>query len=527
MKKFLLSCFILAGLSANAQITVNEGFEGSTIPAGFTSTGGYSDVNGSTNGLYTLPGGCEGAQALGTNMFGGSVGGRTMTVTYTANPSVSNGKKIDYSFNWQTIPYSATSGVTGSIAVSYSRAATGTAWTTLGTATVINGQTTGCPVISGTIAESTSATTGVPANSPFRFRIVVTTTSNTTTQNDFFVFLDAFKLTQETTVAPACAITTLPANSANPNNDNLVSWPSVPGASAYKVYVGTTAGGNEIVNGTSVSASNYSLAGLLTANSTYFVKVVPTNANGDATGCTEGSFTTGAADYCSVKTTANNTADYVSNVTYEGISSNSAAGSTSYSNFTAQKAVVKREQSKTLSVTIVADPQYPQDHIGAFIDWNQDLIFSANEYVNLAQLVGSGTYTANIAVPADAVLGDTRMRIFLDYSTNPAYVQSACNTTFSYGEVEDYTVTVEEAVLAVNDVNKAQVSVYPNPFTDVLKISDVKGVKSISISDVSGRQVKTLAPSVQLNVSSLKAGLYIVNLHMEDGSVKSIKAIKK
>ncbi|WP_379968889.1 S8 family serine peptidase [Epilithonimonas sp. UC225_85] len=76
-------------------------------------------------------------------------------------------------------------------------------------------------------------------------------------------------------------------------------------------------------------------------------------------------------------------------------------------------------------------------------------------------------------------------------------------------------------------LDSTSISVYPNPFTDVLKISDVKGVKSVSVNDISGRQVKTLAPSAELNLSNLKTGLYIVNLQMEDGSVKSFKAIKK
>lgn len=88
---------------------------------------------------------------------------------------------------------------------------------------------------------------------------------------------------------------------------------------------------------------------------------------------------------------------------------------------------------------------------------------------------------------------------------------------------DEFTATT----MAVSDVNRHNVSVYPNPFTEVLKISDVKGVKSISVNDVSGREVKTLAPAAELNLSNLKSGLYIVNLKMEDGSVKSFKAIKK
>ncbi len=81
--------------------------------------------------------------------------------------------------------------------------------------------------------------------------------------------------------------------------------------------------------------------------------------------------------------------------------------------------------------------------------------------------------------------------------------------------------------MAVSDLSKKGISIYPNPFTDMLNISDVKGVKSISVNDISGREVKALAPAATLNLSSLKTGLYIVNLKMEDGSVKTFKAIKK
>ncbi|WDF46768.1 GEVED domain-containing protein [Chryseobacterium sp. KACC 21268] len=515
-------------IGANAQITVNESFEASTsLPTGWTSTGGYSDTSGSTNGVYTGVT-CDGNQGLGAEMYGATNGGRTLTIVYTSNPSTSNAKKIDYSFKWFADPYSTGDGVTGTITVSYSRV-TGNTYTTLGT-TAINAQT-GCQTISGTIPESTSATTGVPANAPFKFRVVVTTTNNTALQNDFYWFIDGVKLMQETTVAPSCTTVTLPTTGANPNNNNSITWGTVGGASSYKVYLGTSAGNYDIVNGTAVVNSPYSLTGLLSANTTYFAKVVPTNAIGDATGCTESSFTTGAADYCTVKSNSDNRLDYISNVSYEGITNTTTAGTAasgpSYFDYTAQKATVKIGEAKTLSVTLAADPGYPTDYLTAYIDWNQDKSFSASEKYVLASYTGSGTYTANVSVPADAILGDTRLRVIAEYNGSSTYVPTACNNSYGYGEVEDYTVTVQEATLAVSDVDKGKISVYPNPFTDVLKISDVKGVKSVSVTDVSGREVKSLAPSAELNLSSLKTGLYIVNLKMEDGSVKTFKAIKK
>lgn len=86
------------------------------------------------------------------------------------------------------------------------------------------------------------------------------------------------------------------------------------------------------------------------------------------------------------------------------------------------------------------------------------------------------------------------------------------------------------AALATNEIvsNKISVKAYPNPFTDLLTISDVKDVKSIMISDMSGKIVKTIQkPESTLRLGDLNAGMYLVILNMNDGSRQTIKAIKK
>ncbi|CAD7812705.1 hypothetical protein CHRY9390_02551 [Chryseobacterium aquaeductus] len=75
---------------------------------------------------------------------------------------------------------------------------------------------------------------------------------------------------------------------------------------------------------------------------------------------------------------------------------------------------------------------------------------------------------------------------------------------------------------------KENIKAYPNPFTDVLNISDVKNVKTISIVDIAGRLVKTIEkPSSALQLRDLNSGMYMVILNMNDGSRQTIKAIKK
>ncbi|SDQ07387.1 Por secretion system C-terminal sorting domain-containing protein [Chryseobacterium soldanellicola] len=92
------------------------------------------------------------------------------------------------------------------------------------------------------------------------------------------------------------------------------------------------------------------------------------------------------------------------------------------------------------------------------------------------------------------------------------------------------TFVVDAATLATSEVsaNKNNLKVYPNPFTEVLNISDASKVKSVAITDISGRLVKTIEnPSSALSLGELKQGMYSVILNMKDGSKQTVKTIKK
>jgi len=75
---------------------------------------------------------------------------------------------------------------------------------------------------------------------------------------------------------------------------------------------------------------------------------------------------------------------------------------------------------------------------------------------------------------------------------------------------------------------KEIVKVYPNPFSEVININKPELVKSIKITDVSGKLIRNVnQPDSALRLQDLSQGMYILVLEMKNGSQQMIKVIKK
>ena len=369
--------------------------------------------------------------------------------------------------------------------------------------------------------------------------------------DQFSIHIDDVMVGEKPAVVPNCATMVTPVNGTvnSPYKSVPLEW-NAPTTGAlidsYDIYLDTNPNPTTLIGNTegltfTATDLNYS--------TTYYWKAVPKNVIGSAASCQVFSFSTRIKDYCDAGATTL-VYEKISNVTFAGINNTTSAtvgGSPAHEFFLDKIGTVLTNTTYPISMNANTDGTTFRHFFAVFIDWNQDGDFDdANEkYFTSPEtfvfVLGSNGVTGtpavgSIVVPENAKLGQTRMRVKSAYygSTGPntepnlSNFANACVTTgSSFGQVEDYTIQVNSATQGTSNVDKAKVSVYPNPFHDVLNISDVKGVKFVSVSDVAGRQVKTMKAAAQLNLSDLKTGLYIVTLHMEDGSVKSVKAIKK
>ena len=79
------------------------------------------------------------------------------------------------------------------------------------------------------------------------------------------------------------------------------------------------------------------------------------------------------------------------------------------------------------------------------------------------------------------------------------------------------------------DIGKLQtkgISIYPNPAESTITV-DADNVKSVSIINVNGQKTKAVAKNNIIDVQQLPAGMYFLEIQLEDGSVHSMKFIKK
>lgn len=92
--------------------------------------------------------------------------------------------------------------------------------------------------------------------------------------------------------------------------------------------------------------------------------------------------------------------------------------------------------------------------------------------------------------------------------------------------IDDIQIT---SVLSSDSFESNEFTIYPNPATTILNISNTNNVeiKNISVTDINGRVVKNQAGTLtQINVSDLNAGVYFVTIEAAEGK-STQKFIKK
>jgi len=81
----------------------------------------------------------------------------------------------------------------------------------------------------------------------------------------------------------------------------------------------------------------------------------------------------------------------------------------------------------------------------------------------------------------------------------------------------------------VSDIEQEEISILPNPASDLIELSTEKNISDISVYSIAGEQVINRSFStnnVSLDVSGLANGMYLVHAKLEDGNIIINKFVK-
>ncbi len=303
---------------------------------------------------------------------------------------------------------------------------------------------------------------------------------------------------------PTCAAPKGLASSSVTSSSATVSWSAVTGAASYNLQYKTSAATTwTTVSG--LTGTSYNLTGLSAITTyNYQVQTVCSGTSSSAYS-TSSSFTTSGSvtvTYCTTKGTT--TYEYINKVVLGSIS-NTSGNNSGYADYTALSTSLVAGSSASIALTPGFTGSSYTEYWTVYIDYNHDGDFTdAGEQVTSGS--GKAALTKAFTVSTTATSGATRMRVILHYGSSRT---TTCGT-FTYGEVEDYTVNITGGAgasfaSAKTFIVAPEMVVMPNPAKGnnvkvQLQLAQTMQV-TLKITDLSG---KILRVDNNLNLSAGK-----------------------
>ncbi len=145
--------------------------------------------------------------------------------------------------------------------------------------------------------------------------------------------------------------------------------------------------------------------------------------------------------YCGAEGSAGTGSDWINQVKLNTL--DNASGQTAYSDFRSQSTTLEVGNAYTLTISL--NVAFDLDVAFAWIDFDRNGTFDNDESINMSAFDGANDSQGTVTVPNGTTAGATTLRVRAIYSNNPP--ADPCNNYF--GEVEDYTIFIESAPLAI------------------------------------------------------------------------------
>jgi chitodextrinase len=365
-------------------------------------------------------------------------------------------------------------------------------------------------LIGSTTTATTFAATGLLASTTYTFNVRAKDAAGNVSVNSNTVSVTTLAPPADTTAPTA---PTLSASGTTSTTTNL-SW---TGATDNVAVTGYDVYRNSTLIGSTTTATTFAVTGL-TASTTYSFNVRAKDAAGNVSvnsNTVTVTTTSSTPTYCTAGSTNTND-ERIQRVQF-GTINNLSTGTAGYENFTTLSTNVARGSANAITITPFWTSTVYSEGYAVYIDYNQNGVFTdAGETVYTRAATTATSVSGTITIPTSAALGSTRMRVIMRYNATPA---TSCGS-FTYGQVEDYTVNITAARMA-EDIEGITFNLFPNPVKgDVLNITNLDSDSNYRIFSVMGQELgKGRIENETINVANLAVGTYLIEVSNEKGTL--------
>jgi chitodextrinase len=290
-------------------------------------------------------------------------------------------------------------------------------------------------ILLGSTATTSYAVSGLTASTTYAFTVKAKDAAGNASVASNSVSVTTLAPVVDTTAPTA---PTLSASGTTSSATNL-SWSGATdnvGVTGYDVY-------QNGVFKASTAATTYAVSGL-TASTAYSFYVIAKDAAGNSSVVSNTvTITTLTASLAYCTSLGSSTADERIGKVVFGTINNTSTGTAGYEDFTALSTNATAGTANTITITPAWTSTTYAEGYAVFIDYNKNGVFTdAGETVWTKAAATTTPVSGTFTIPTTATLGATRMRVAMKYNAIP----TSCET-FSYGQVEDYTVNIQAAVV--------------------------------------------------------------------------------
>jgi hypothetical protein len=296
-----------------------------------------------------------------------------------------------------------------------------------------------------------------------------------------------------------------------------LNWENVLAAVSYDVVLTPESG--DVISVEDVTENSLIVSGLQPC--TLYTIEVFTNCNGDPGTATPTILHTAGCDecddlqYCAAESNSNS--EHIAQVTVGSI--NHSSGNDGGYIFVTDATTILHAGS---TYTIECVPGYSgasyNENFRAWIDFNSDEDFNdPGELVFDALTPTTTSVSGDFTVPSNVIPGVVRLRVGMAYTPSNSNVEPSDCGEWTFGEVEDYCVTLDGPV-GIDEASTDHFSIFPNPADDFINVRFAPEMTGLPVEcrifQLNGQLVKydPVLVDGRIDCSTLSSGIYLLEI---------------